>query len=316
MPKTKWTHKKRARVIQPNGRDVFKGECILDEKSGEDGQALYLLKYEGYGLEEAEWVPDSYIGDGLLADWEEEKQLLDDATEDGDSSVGGGKKEIVADADATREPASPVPSTEDTESLLEIDFSKVDCIIADDHDDETYLLLMLPDPATGKRGKPVWIAGDNVPDLFVEIWKTEKATRIELLPEGVQVGVDGAWSEIGKLFFAAVWADDSDDSEVVIVWPKEKGSLWISPEHWATIIQPGGLRYMDFSQGEPSREDFIIVFPDGDDEGTTVAQVKRREAAREQSHITDDRGAGELMEESSDEQDSRGHGRHDERWSE
>lgn len=121
--KTNWSRKKRSRTQHPNGRDVFHGECILAEKV-EKGETLYLLKYLGYGMEEAKWVPESYIGDGLLADWEEEKELLDAATEDGESIEESGEDEDGEDDDGKHggvenDSASPVATSKYAETGID-----------------------------------------------------------------------------------------------------------------------------------------------------------------------------------------------------
>lgn len=152
--KTRWTHKKRSRTIYPNGQDVFQGECILAEKIGEDGETLYLVKYEGYGLDEAKWVPESCAGPGLLADWAEEKDLLNSESVDGASTQDDEGGEDAERGDEENEDEEKDDSPSEIESLRSalFDVNEVDCVIAEHPTEYSHLLLRLPDLATGKRG--------------------------------------------------------------------------------------------------------------------------------------------------------------------
>ena len=47
-------------------------EKVVDEKLGETGKTLYLVKWEGYPLEEATWEPRRNLTSALMSAWRDE----------------------------------------------------------------------------------------------------------------------------------------------------------------------------------------------------------------------------------------------------
>lgn len=68
--------KSKKGTIHPDGETYFQGERILREKVRK-GRTLYLVKYRGYSTEHAQWQPGENVGDDLLEDWENEKDLVE-----------------------------------------------------------------------------------------------------------------------------------------------------------------------------------------------------------------------------------------------
>ena len=71
-------------------------EKVVDEKLGENGKTLYLVKWEGYSLEEATWEPRRNLTSALMSAWRD--GLAQKAQPKTDGSADGAEQDQPEEA--------------------------------------------------------------------------------------------------------------------------------------------------------------------------------------------------------------------------
>lgn len=90
--------------MQPDDEEIFLAERILDqrvERVNGRNRTYYLVKYEGYDVNDSEWLPGDSVGDYHLTQWRKERELLNDLDLE-ETSLDDGKTddEVEDDPDA------------------------------------------------------------------------------------------------------------------------------------------------------------------------------------------------------------------------
>uniref|UniRef100_A0A0K0DJY4 Chromo domain-containing protein n=1 Tax=Angiostrongylus cantonensis TaxID=6313 RepID=A0A0K0DJY4_ANGCA len=61
-----------------NGEDVFVVESVINKRKNKDGKVEYLLKWQGFPLEESTWEPEENVAcHELIAEFERKRSKVE-----------------------------------------------------------------------------------------------------------------------------------------------------------------------------------------------------------------------------------------------